>query len=58
MIKSLLIGILSFLLVLAILVLLIRLLENRLSFHPWREIELEPMNFGLKALTPSEFRPI
>ena len=48
LLKSLSIGLLSVAFVLAALALLVRLLENRLTFYPWREFESLPEDFGLE----------
>lgn len=46
--KSLSLGFLSVAFVLAALALLVRLLENRLTFYPWREFESLPEDYGLE----------
>lgn len=49
LVKSIFLGILSVAAVLLVLAILVRLLENWMTFHPWRELEFKPENFGLSA---------
>ena len=49
LVKNIFLGIFSVAAVLLVLAVLVRLLENWITFHPWRELELRPENYGLSA---------
>ena len=49
LVKSISLGFISVAAVLLVMAVLVRLLEDWITFHPWRELEFVPENFGLPA---------
>jgi len=49
LVKNILLGIFSAAAVLLVLAVLVRLLENWITFQPWRELEFRPEDYGLSA---------